>query len=155
MSSDLYIQAERLYRNGEYRKAQILLKKEAAREDCDPRIASLYGLIFARSDVSFYGYYRGLKWCSEALKKNPDDPLLKVHLGLVYLFHGLRAKAVEYLDAALTMAPDDPAVLEARGLMGFRQRPKIPFLPRKNPLNIFLGKTAVLLKKAFSRNFSP
>jgi uncharacterized protein HemY len=155
MDSDLYTQAELLYRNREFKKAQLLLKKEAVRPDCDPRVASLYGLVLARSDASFYGYYRGLKWCREAAKKNPDDPLLQVHLGLVYLFHGLRAKAVQHLDSALAMAPDDPAVLQARGLMGFRQRPRIPFLSRENPLNIFLGKTAVWLKKVFSRGFSP
>jgi len=150
MASDLYTQAEILYQKGEFSKAKILLKKVAGRSDGDPRIASLYGLVLARSDVSFYGFYRGLKWCGEAVRKDPDDPILQVHLGLVHLFHGLRAKAVEYLDQAFTMAPDDPTVLEARGLMGFRQRPKIPFLPRKNPLNIFLGKIAVSVKRFFS-----
>ncbi|NOY52704.1 MAG: hypothetical protein GXP58_03680 [Deltaproteobacteria bacterium] len=154
MSSDLYTQAESLYRCGEYRRAKLLLKKEVPRSDCDPRLVSLYGLILARFDASFYGFSRGLKWCGAALKRNPDDPILRLHLGLVYLFHGLRARAVVHLDAALAMAPDDPAVREARGLMGFRRRPVIPFLSRKNPLNILLGKTAVWLKKTFSREFS-
>ncbi len=154
MSSDLYTQAESLYRNREFRKAQLLLKKEVVRPDAALNLRSLYGLILARSDRSFYGFYRGLKWCSEAVKQRPEDPILLVHLGMVYLYHGLRVQALVYLDRAFEMAPEISAVREARGLLGFRQRPKIPFLPRKNPLNIFLGKTAVWLKKVFSRNFT-
>jgi len=147
-------EAERLLEAGELRRAVILLKKHAHRPFADLHVRSLYGVAAAQADRSFYGFYRGLKWCGEALEQKPDDPRLLVNLGKVYLYHGLRAKALEYLDRAFALAPEDAVVRESRGLLGFRQRPKIPFLSRKNPLNIILGKAAVSIKRLFSQCLS-
>ena len=146
----LCAQAEQSLRDGEFQEALRLLKAEAARPFADLRVRSLFGLAAARSDRSFYGFYRGLKRCSEALQQKPDEPYLLVNLGKVYLYHGLRVKALEYLDRAMDLAPEDPAVREARGLLGFRQRPKLPFLARENLLNILLGKLSVAVKRMFS-----
>ncbi len=146
----LCAQAEQHLRDGEYKRALLLLKKEANRPFSELIVRSLYGLTMARSDRSFYGFYRGLKWCSEAVKQKADDPYLLVNLGKVYLYHGLREKALEHLNRAMEIAPEDPAVREARSLLGFRQRLKIFFLSRKNPINIILGKIAVSIKKLFS-----
>ena len=147
---ELCNEAERYLEAGEGRRAVLLLKKHAHRPFADLRVRSLYGLALARADSSFYGFYRGLKWCGQALEQRPDDPHLLVNLGKVYLFHGLRAKALEYMDRALDIAPEDPAVRASRGLLGFRQRPKIPFLARSHPLNIVLGKIAVSVKRLLS-----
>jgi hypothetical protein len=149
-TQDLCSKAEEHLRDEEFKKAVVLLKKEAHRPFADLRVRSLFGLVMARSDPSFYGFYRGLKWCSEAQQQQPDDPCLLVNLGKVYLYHGLRAKALEHMNHAMELAPEDPLIRESRGLLGFRQHPKIPFLPRKNPINIFLGMIAVCVKKAFS-----
>ena len=143
-------QAEAYLKEGAFRQAVTLLKPEALRPGAGLQVRSLYGLAAARSDRSFYGFYRGLKRCSEALKHKPDDPYLLVNLGKVYLYHGLRVKAFKYLDRAMDLAPEDPAVREARGLLGFRQRPKLPFLTRENLLNILLGKLSVAVKRLFS-----
>ncbi len=129
----------------------VLLKREATRPEADRAIRSLFGLASAQSDRSFYGFYRGLKWCGEAQKESPDDPYLLVNLGKVYLYHGLREKALDYLNRAKELAPQEPFVQEARDILGFRQRPKIPFLARSNPLNILLGSLAVSIKKLFLR----
>ena len=147
----LCAQAEQSLRDGEFQEALRLLKAEAARPFADLRVRSLFGLAAARSDRSFYGFYRGLKRCSEALQHKPDDPYLLVNLGKVYLYHGLRVNALKYLDRAMDLAPEDPAVREARGLLGFRQRSKLHFLSRKNPLNIILGRITVSLKKIFAK----
>lgn len=150
----LCAQAEQHLRDGEFKKAVILLKQNANHPFADLRVRSLFGLAMACSDSSFYGFYRGLKWCGEAAKQDPENPLLLLNLGKVYLFHGLRPKALENLNRAMEMAPDDPVVLEARGLLGVRQKPKIPFLPRTNPINVLLGKIAVSIKKLFSSHAS-
>ena len=144
------LQAEEYLQKEEFKRAVILLKKDANRPFSDLKVRSLFGLSLARSDPSFYGFYRGIKWCSEAIKQNPDNSYLLVNLGKVYLYHGLRAKALEYLGRAFELAPSDAYVLEARGMLGFRQRPKIPFLSRKNPINIVLGRIVVTIKKQFS-----
>ncbi len=130
----------------------VLLKREANRPLADPGIRSLFGLASARADRSFYGFYRGLKWCAAAQKESPDDPYLMVNLGKVYLYHGLREKALDHLNRAIEMAPQEPFVQEARDILGFRQRPKIPFLARSNFLNVFLGTLAVSIKKLFLRS---
>jgi Flp pilus assembly protein TadD len=147
---ELCSQAEKCLRDGEFKKAVVLLKKEAHRPFADLRLRSLFGLVMARSDPSFYGFYRGLKWCSDALEQQPEDPYLLVNLGKVYLYHGLRVKALEYMNRAMEIAPDDPVIRESRGLLGFRQRPKLPFIARKNPVNIILGMISVSLKKSLS-----
>lgn len=147
---NLCAQAEQSLRSGDFRAALRLLKKEAARPSADLRVRSLFGLAAARSDRSFYGFYLGLRRCTEALKQKPDDPYLLVNLGKVYLYHGLRVNALKYLDRAMDLAPEDPAVREARGLLGFRQRSKLPFLARENPINIFLGKLSTGIKRLFS-----
>ncbi len=146
----LCTEAEACLGNEEYKKAVVLLKKEAQRPFADLKVRSIYGLAVALSDRSFYGFHRGQKWCNEALDQKKDDPYLLVNLGKVYLFHGLRAKALGYLNRAIELAPDDSYVLEARGMLGFRQRLKISFLARGNPINIIFGKIAVSIKKLFS-----
>jgi tetratricopeptide (TPR) repeat protein len=147
----LCTEAEACLGNGEFKKAVVLLKKEANRPFAELKVRSLYGLAMASSDRSFYGFHRGIKWCSAALAQKEDDPYLLVNLGKVYLFHGLRVKALEYLNRAMALAPDDSYVRETRGMLGFRQRLKAPFLIRTNPINITLGKIAVSLKKLLSR----
>ncbi|MDX1763624.1 MAG: hypothetical protein R3231_04825 [bacterium] len=148
---DLLSEAAERLRAGKTKEAVVLLKPEASRSDGDLRVRSLYGVALAQSDISIYGFYRGLRLCSEALKKGGEDPYLLVNLGKVNLYHGLREKAIQYMDRALTLAPDDPMVRAAREELGFRQRPKIPFMKREHRLNRFLGYLAVSAKRLFSR----
>ena len=147
----LCTEAEACLRNGEFKKAVVLLKKEANRPFAALKVRSLYGLAMATSDRSFYGFHRGIKWCGAALVEKGDDPYLLVNLGKVYLFHGLRAKALEYLNRAMALAPDDSYVRQTRGMLGFRQRLKLPFLTRHNLINNILGKIAVSIKKLLFR----
>jgi Flp pilus assembly protein TadD len=149
--NELCSKAEADLKAGAYKKAVVMLRKEAVSDGADPRVRSLYGVALARADISIYGFYRGLKWCNEAVKGRGDDPELLVNLSKVYLYHGIREKAVSCLEQAMRQAPDDPSVLETRDLLGFRQRPKIPFLRRENRLNIVLGYLAVTIKRGFSR----
>ena len=148
---DLLNDAEQRLRTGKAKEAAILLKSKAGGADADPRVLSLYGVALAQSDISIYGFYRGLRLCGEALKKGGEDPRLLVNLGKVNLYHGLREKAVQYMDRALKLAPDDPAVREAREELGFRQRPRIPFMKREHRLNLILGYLTVSVKRLFSR----
>lgn len=150
---DIISQGEQHLRAGKAKEAVILLKPEANRTEADPRVRSLYGVALAQSDISIYGFYRGLRLCSEALKKGGEDPHLLVNLGKVNLYHGLREKAVQYMDRALKLAPEDPLVREAREQLGFRQRPKVPFMKRERRLNVVLGYLVVSVKRFFSRLF--
>ena len=148
---DLLSEAAERLRAGKTKEATVLLKPEATRADWDPWVRSLYGVALAQSDISIYGFYRGLRLCSEALKKGGQDPHLLVNLGKVNLYHGLREKAVQHMDRALKLAPDDPLVRGAREELGFRQRPKIPFMKREHRLNVILGYFTVNAKRLFSR----
>ncbi|HEY6100595.1 MAG TPA: hypothetical protein VIW03_14255, partial [Anaeromyxobacter sp.] len=40
----------------------------------------------------------------------------------------------------LSLWPDHPGLVAARDAMGLRRPPVIPFLSRRNPLNVALGK---------------
>ncbi|HMA76397.1 MAG TPA: hypothetical protein VKO43_03710, partial [Candidatus Krumholzibacteriaceae bacterium] len=63
-----------------------------------------------------------------------------VNLGRVLLEDNRKEEARRMFLKAYSMdRADAPAALELSS-MGIRRKPVIPFLPRENPLNVFLGK---------------
>lgn len=62
------------------------------------------------------------------------------NLAGVYTAAGHRKKAVETIEQALKVHPDDETLLEVRRQLGIRARPPMPFLDRSNPINVSLGQ---------------
>jgi tetratricopeptide (TPR) repeat protein len=103
----------------------------------------------AAAAFSYYGYCvakvrrkyaDGVKYCNISLRANPLDPEHRTNLAMVYLERDDRAKAVESLNSGLRLDRRNKRLNILLESIGRRQPPVIPFLPRHNPVNVWLGK---------------
>lgn len=98
---------------------------------------SFYGLCLAKERRR---YAEAVEYCNISLKYHMLDPEHRYNLAVVFLERNERAKAVETLNSGLRLRPDDTKINDVFDQIGRRKPPVIPFLPRSNPLNIWLGK---------------
>ncbi len=107
----------------------------------DKRIAagalSFYGLCVAKIRRR---YGEAVKYCNISIRSNMFDPDHRYNLALVYLECDDRRRAVESLSAGLKLKPGHPGINKIFDTIGRRQKPVIGFLPRDNPLNVWLGR---------------
>ncbi len=82
----------------------------------------------------------GVVYCDQALRAEGPTPELLLNQARVALALGQRERAVRAIVRGLESWPDDEGLRMAKEAMGWRRRPVIPFLPRSNPLNRWLGK---------------
>jgi len=103
----------------------------------------------AAGAVSYYGvcvakvrrkYAEAVQYCNVSIKANIFDPEHRYNLALVYLERDDRKAAVEALNSGLRLNPKHPRINRIFDEIGRRQKPAIPFLPRNNPLNVWLGR---------------
>lgn len=103
----------------------------------------------AAGAVSYYGvclaklrrkYAEAVQYCNVSIKANIFDPDHRYNLALVYLERDERRAAVEALSSGLRLNPRHPRINRIFDEIGRRQKPPIPFLPRNNPINVWLGK---------------
>ena len=101
------------------------------------------------SGLSFFGlcvalvqknYRTGIDLCKRAIDLEFYNGDHYANMARVYLAQGNRKKAVETADQGLKLVPEHEALLELRGELGVRSRPPVPFLDRKNPVNVSLGQ---------------
>lgn len=107
----------------------------------DKRLAaaafSYYGLCMA---MVRRRYAQAVDFCNISLKANFMDPDHRYNLAMVYLERGERGKAVETLNAGLRLEPRNSRLNKIFDIIGRRRPPVIGFLPRNNPVNVWLGK---------------
>lgn len=127
----------RRYRARDFAGAHAAFARAHRLAPRDPRVASWYGLtlVVVERNLSL-----GALYCDEALRAAGPQPELLLNQARVELSLGHRQRAVRALSRGLELAPHDPALLAARETMGWRRRPVLPFLSRRNPLNVWLGK---------------
>jgi len=103
----------------------------------------------AASALSFYGlcvakvrrkYGEAVKYCNISIRANMFEPDHRYNLALVYLERDDRKRAVESLSAGLKLKPGHPGINKIFDTIGRRQKPVLSFLPRDNPLNVWLGR---------------
>ena len=104
---------------------------------------------FAAAAFSYYGvcvamvkrrYADAIKYCNISVKANFMDPEHRVNLALVYLERDDRRNAVRNLEAGLRLQPSNPRIQKIFSEIGRRQPVALPFLSRRNPINVWLGK---------------
>ena len=86
-----------------------------------------------------------LSMCNEAISKEPNNPVLYLNLGRVYLKAKRKDDAIEILRKGLSFGdnPDIRLILESLGL---RKKPFFTFLPRGHFLNKYAGLFLIRLK---------
>jgi tetratricopeptide (TPR) repeat protein len=93
----------------------------------------------------------GIRLCRAALKSDRRVPEVYYCLAQLYLLDNARKQAWETLRQGLSFGPAHAGLLELEGQMGVRRHPALPFLDRKNPLNVRLGKALRRRRKSSPR----
>ena len=118
-------------------EAAIEIERRTSHARPQPRYLSYYGLCLAleRNNVR-----DALDYCRQAVTLDIYNPDLRCNLGRVLLRAGRRREAYACLLRGLRLQPTHDATLRALRFMGIRQRPLLPFLSRRNPFNVLLGR---------------
>ncbi|NWF76307.1 MAG: tetratricopeptide repeat protein [Nitrospirae bacterium] len=125
--------------NGDTLSALVFFEK-AYNIEQTPEICSYLGFCIAKERGQFS---KGVALCEEAIKKEPNNSVLYLNLGRLYLFYNKKEQAVITFREGLQQEMNQ-MILEEFNRIGNRKPPVIPFLKRSNPINKYLG---ILLKK--------
>jgi len=81
---------------------------------------------------------RGISWCEESLRKEPENAVHYLNLGRIYLLMKNREEAIRNFREGLKYGSNEEITDELHRL-GVRSSPVLSFLKRSNPLNKYLG----------------
>lgn len=101
----------------------------------DPRWHSRFGFCIAKQRGHLT---RAFELCRGAIEHDPDNPLHYLYLGKVYLVAGNTFEALQAFRQGMALG-GSPELERMIDSVGTRKRPVIPFIPRENLLNRFLG----------------
>lgn len=92
---------------------------------------------------------KGVELCRAAMKAQFYEPAHFANLVTLYLERDDRRNAVKVLEQGLRRLPGDPKLNRIRARMGYKVRAKqaLPFLSRRNPLNVLLGRIRATFRK--------
>jgi hypothetical protein len=91
--------------------------------------------------VRFQGKKReGIRLCQHAIKLEFYRGEHYNNLARSYVEAGDKAAAARTVQEGLAVAPRDKRLRWLAEELGIRRKPVLPFLPRSNPLNVFLGR---------------
>lgn len=128
---------------GEYLRALTMFVEVYGEEEAAVASAK------AANGLSYFGlclalvqkkYKTAIDLCRRAIDLQFYNGDHYANLTRVYLAAGNRKKALETVEQGLNMMPDDDALLAVRKELGVRARPPVPFLDRKHPVNVTLGR---------------
>ncbi len=101
----------------------------------NPEIQSCLGLCIAieRGKIS-----EAVSLCESAIADDPQNYMHYLNLAKIYLKKGKKDSALEILRKGLYFG-DNPELKSMLDSIGVRKTPVIPFIPRENLLNRYLG----------------
>lgn len=132
-----------------YRRGRELLGSESEPEALEhfrsawqldranPRYRSFYGLGLARVERRLDD---ALELCRSAAKEEFFNPELYHNLARVHLAFGFKAEGIRYLRRGLMIDPSHGPMLRELQELGVRRSPVLTFLPRRHPMNRWLGR---------------
>ena len=103
------------------------------------RYLSFYGLCLALEKKSLRD---GIRFCQQAVNMEFYNPDLGYNLGWLLLKAGRRKEAYRVLIRERRLHPGHRGIREELKRMGRRRRRVLPFLSRRNPVNVWLGRIA-------------
>jgi tetratricopeptide (TPR) repeat protein len=89
---------------------------------------------------------RALELARKAQNADPRNPHVYWCLSQIHLLARSRKEAIDTIERGLRASPDNFVLLRMRKRLGVRQPPPIPFLDRRNALNVSLGRIIYKLK---------
>ena len=129
-------QGVRMLRDGQPSDALVHFRAAAVMEEQNPYYMSFVGVALARAEKK---WTPALKFCETALSMKRNEAQLHLNLAEVYMSAGQRGEALRTLDRALASLGRDARIQRARGKLGSRRSPVLPFFNRQNILNRHLG----------------
>jgi len=132
----LFEEGRRRLDEGDAAEALLLLQAayEAAPESA--RVRSCYGLCLALAERRFD---RGIELCRSAAKQEFFQPEQYLNLARLHLAFGFKAEAIRYLKRGRMIDPSDARIAQELASLGLRHPPVLAFLPRRHPVNRWLG----------------
>lgn len=121
---------------GNATEAVSLLRAAYAAEGHDAKVRSWYGLCVGLAEHDFE---QAVALCQSAAKQEFFNPDLYLNLARLYLGFGFKAEGVRYLRRGLMIDPAHAAILQVLRDLGDRSPPVLGFLPRRHPINRWLG----------------
>lgn len=140
-------------KEGNYTEALHYLHLQKSMYETDPdreipaEFLSSYGIALAYAESRFS---EAVNYCSRAIRKQFYNPEFYLNLARVYQRANRRASAVSVLYKGLKVDTSHPGLLKAVRQLGIRRPPVLPFLPRRNVLNKYLGILAARLQRVES-----
>jgi Flp pilus assembly protein TadD len=126
-----------MLKNGYAQGALEHLRRAFECERRNPYYLSFLGLSMARAERKWDD---AAEFCEIAIHIKRQEPQFHLNLAEVYIAAGQRAKAIDTLDKALELFPQDPRLKRARSRIEKRRSPILSFLGRDHVLNQKLGK---------------
>ena len=134
-AAELFQKGEELLGRGERLAALSSFEKSLDLGNADPLCKSYAALLSA---VERGGIGRAISVSEQLLRASPEEPLLYLNLGKLYLMAGRRADGVNTLREGLARRrmPEAETLLES---LGTRKPPVFRFLRREHFLNKYAG----------------
>ena len=107
-----------------------------------PAILAYYGLSLGHSQ----NIREGLRICLEALSQDRRNPNVYLCVGRLYILGNDRKAALEVISQGLRISRGHRGLTALRQSLGMRQAVPIPFLARRNAVNVKLGKALRKIK---------
>jgi predicted Zn-dependent protease len=125
-----------LFEEGRVDESLELMASLHRSEPRDARVRSYYGLCVAIGERRFED---GFELCQSAAKQEFFNPELYLNLARLHLSFGFKEQGLRYLRRGLMIDPADADLARMLNRLGDRLSPVLSFLPRKHPINRWLG----------------
>jgi len=143
----LFERGRALVEAGDAEAALACLRVAQESDSHNARIQSYYGLCLGLVDRRFE---EAVELCQSAAKREFFNPDLYLNLARLYLGFGFKSEAIRYLRRGRMIDPANSAIERSLRELGDRMPPVLRFLPRRHPLNRWLGTARyVLLRRRF------
>jgi tetratricopeptide (TPR) repeat protein len=117
--------------------AAIEIERRHGGKEPPPRYLSYFGLCLA---LELRRFGEAVRCCREAAEGEFFNPEIHLNLGRVFLAANRRREAIAALHQGLRWDKRHAAILRELRSLGRRRRPVLPFLDRRHPINVMLGR---------------
>ncbi len=142
----------RLLEEGRHTEALEHFRAAHTLDGANPRYRSYYGLGLALAERRLD---RALELCRTAAKQEFFNPDLYHNLARVHLAFGFKAEGLRYLRRGLMIDPGHEAMRSELVELGRRRSPVLGFLPRRHPVNRWLGRWRTAVREQPSVTVAP
>ena len=141
LEDDLVRRGRAALKSGKYRAAHDLFAEYCDRQiQIEKPIAPALLADYALSVAHCGDLKEAAEICFRALSRDRRSPEVFLALARVYAMGNSRKKAIDAIDRGLAISPHHPGLLTFRAELGVRRAPPIPFLPRENRWNVWVGR---------------